>query len=232
MWSLPSQRKSKMSFISSWSGGKESALACYRAIKKGFEVSHLLNMTDEKSERSRSHGLSDEVLSAQSDAIGIPIVQRAVTWDTYEQGFKDAIKALKDEGVEGVVFGDIDVQEHRDWTERICKETGVSCIQPLWKEDRKGIMEDFLSAGFEAIIVRAREDFFDKKWLGHRIDQHSITNFEELGVDVCGELGEYHTLVVDGPIFKKRIEVSDSKTITKDGFWSLDIKDFTLKSKS
>lgn len=220
-----------MSLISSWSGGKESSLAYYRAIRQGFEISHLLNMTDEKAERSRSHGLSTEVLATQADAIGIPIIQKAVTWDTYEEGFKEAIKTLKDEGVEGVVFGDIDVEEHRQWTERICKETGVICLQPLWKGNRRDLMEEFLSAGFEAVIVRARKDFFDKKWLGHKIDKDSIPKFEKLGVDVCGELGEYHTLVVDGPMFKKRLEISDGKTLTKDGFWSLDITKFTVKSK-
>lgn len=100
-----------MKVVASWSGGKESCFAYFKAVSGGFEVSHLLNFINEDIGRCMSHGLDSKLIRAQSLAIGIPIVQRGVTWDTYERGFKDAIRKLKQMGVEGAVFGDVDVQD-------------------------------------------------------------------------------------------------------------------------
>lgn len=105
-----------MQTVASWSGGKESCFACYKAISDGFDVTHLLNFVS-KEGRCMSHGLDSKLMVAQSQVIEIPIVQREVTWETYEREFKIAVRELKQEGVEGVVFDDIDVQEHRDWVE-------------------------------------------------------------------------------------------------------------------
>lgn len=98
-----------MKVVASWSGGKESCFACSKAVSGGFEVSHLLNFINEDIGRCMSHGLDSKLIRAQSLAIGIPIVQRGVTWDTYERGFKDAIRELKQMGVGSAVFGDVDI---------------------------------------------------------------------------------------------------------------------------
>ena len=103
--------------FTSWSGGKDSCFACYRAVTSGLKVSYLLNMLNEDGKRSWTHGLSTELLEMQSQAIGIPLVQKRSTMATYETDFMDVILALKKEGIRGGVFGDIDLEEHRERVE-------------------------------------------------------------------------------------------------------------------
>ncbi len=119
--------------VVSWSGGKESSFACYKAINsKRFEVLFLLNMITINGKRSMTHGIRTELLLAQSEAMGIPIIQRKTTWKNYEKDFKEEIENLKQFGINGIVFGDIDIQEHRNWDERVCNELRVEPILPLW----------------------------------------------------------------------------------------------------
>ena len=120
-----------MQVVAFWSGGKESCFACYKAILDGFDVIHLLNFISEDVGR-RSHGLRSELLSVQSQAIGIPIVQRRTTWNTYEWEFKKVVGRLKQGNIQGIVFGDIHLQEHKDWIERVCREMDIVSIFPLW----------------------------------------------------------------------------------------------------
>ncbi len=210
-----------MQVIASWSGGKESCLACYKAISDGYEVSHLLNMISEDGKRSRSHGLDPTLIAAQSQAIDIPVVQRRTTWDTYEREFKAAIYELKRAGVGGAVFGDIYVQEHKEWIDQICKELGIKPIMPLWGRDTKDIFTEFIDAGFKAIVVRLKADLLGEEWLGREIDRSFMDDLLKLGkVDLCGELGEYHTFVTDGPLFKRRIRILQSDKVLNDGYWS------------
>jgi diphthine-ammonia ligase len=212
-----------MRVIASWSGGKESCLACYKAINEGFEVSYLLNMITEDAKRSMTHGIGSELLYAQSQAIGTPIVQRRATWNTYEEEFKKAVTELKQYGIEGGVFGEIDLQEHRDWIERVCSELDIRPLLPLWGQKREQILNDFIEKGFEAIVVSAKADLFDDEWLGHKVDRELVKYLHEFEIDLCGESGEYHTFVTYGPLFKKRIKILDKKTIIKNGYRFLDI---------
>lgn len=214
-----------MKVISSWSGGKESCLACYKALHDGLDVLYLLNMAVD----GKSHGLDRRLIEAQSQAMGIPLIQRVVTWNTYEVEFKKAVQELKKEGIEGIVFGDIDLQEHRDWVENTCAELGIKAFLPLWKRERGGLIDEFISAGFEAVIVCVRKDVLDRRWLGRRIDKKFVNELSGTGVDLCGEGGEYHTLVVDGPIFKKRMGILDTMEVEREGKWFLDIRRYRLE---
>jgi uncharacterized protein (TIGR00290 family) len=222
----------------SWSGGKDSCLACYKALQKGLEVSYLLNFIHED-KRCMSHGVSSKLIAIQSEAIGIPLIQREVTWDTYEEEFKKAAKDLMEMGVDGIVFGDIDIIDHLDWVVRVCNDVGILYMEPLWRLNREQILNELINAGFEAIVVSAKADVFGGEWLGRRIDKAFIRDALELsvtrGLDICGEFGEYHTLVVDGPIFKKRIKIHDYRKILREDYWRrwlLEITDFSLEEKS
>ncbi len=219
----------KKAFVS-WSGGKETSLACYRAMQdKNLRVKYLLNMVSEDGKRSRSHGLDSSLLRAQADVMGIPIIQKRTTWENYEGVFKEAVSELKKEGIEIGVFGDIDVQEHRDWVERVCRETEIKPVLPLWKEDREVLLKEFIQAGFEAIVVATKADLLGKEWLGRRIDEEFIKNLKKLNdVDLCGEKGEYHTFVFDGPLFKKRIEITKSEKVLRGEHWFLEILEWKL----
>ena len=120
-----------MKVFSSWSGGKESALATYKATSQGHQVLYLVNFISEDGERSRSHGIKAEVLDLQAKAIGIPIVQVKTSWEDYEKNFKKVVEKLKEKGIQGGVFGDMDLEEHREWLERVCGELEIKPILPL-----------------------------------------------------------------------------------------------------
>jgi uncharacterized protein (TIGR00290 family) len=226
-----------MKVVASWSGGKESCFACYKAMLDGFEVSRLLNFVSTE-ERCMSHGLDPKLMVAQSQAIGIPIIQREVTWDTYEEGFKAAMTELKQIGIEGAVFGDIAVQEHKDWVNRVCNEVGILPLEPLWSLNPEQMLTDFTNEAFEAIVVNVKADLFGEEWLGRKVDEKFLKDLRELQIEhnlhICGEYGEYHTLVTDGPIFKKRIKILDSKRVLKEGYWKywlLDISRYDIEEK-
>ena len=218
--------------FASWSGGKDSALAGYRAIGTGLEVSCLLNMATEGGERSRTHGLSTAVLQVQAQAIGIPLVQRRATWESYEAEFKVVLRVLRQEGIEGGVFGDIDLDEHRQWVERVCGEAGITPYLPLWGERQEEIMRDFINLGFEAAVVTTRSDLMGEEWLGRKIDLDFLKQLEETeGITPCGEAGEYHTFVTDGPLFNQRVEILETQKVLRDGYWFWEILDCELKPK-
>lgn len=221
--------------FTSWSGGKDSSLACYRAVTGGLKVRCLLNMVTEDGGRSRTHGLSAEVLQVQSRAIGIPIVQRQTTWDNYEAEFKNVLLSLKQDGIEGGIFGDIDLEEHRQWVERVCGEVDITPHLPLWGERQDKIMRDFIGLGFEAVVVTTKADLFGEEWLGRRIDPDFLKRLDALGgsqdITLCGEAGEYHTFVTDGPLFNQRIEILETQAVLRNGYWFWEILKCELRSK-
>jgi diphthine-ammonia ligase len=223
-----------MKVVAAWSGGKDSCFACYKAIQKGYEVSNLLIMMSDPSV-SNFHMIHADMLDAQSQAIGIPIVKRTTTPATYEQEFKKALMKMKAEGVEGIVTGDVfDVALHEaGWLDRICKEVGLTPIRPLWHRDTQQILEEFMNEGFKATLVRIKTDVLGMEWLGREINKEFLNDLLKLGtVDPCGEHGEFHTFVTDGPLFKEnRIEILESKKVKLNGTGRLVIKRFEVKPK-
>jgi len=221
--------------FTSWSGGKDSCFACYRATVSGLKVCYLVNMITEDGKRSWTHGQSAELLQVQSQAIGIPLVQRRTTMANYEAEFKSMLRALKQEGVDGGVFGDIDFNEHRQWIDRVCQEVDIIPHLPLWGESQDKIMRNFIGLGFEAIVVTTKADLFGEEWLGQKIDLDFLSHLDELRetkeITLCGEAGEYHTLVIDGPLFKKRIEIRKTNKVLREGYWFLEILRCDLRAK-
>lgn len=217
----------------SWSGGKDGCLSAYRAHAQGLKLCYLANMVTEDMTRSRTHGVSAAVLRAQSEALGISLIQRPTTWNTYEAEFKTMLNALKEKGIEGGVFGDIDLDEHREWVERVCGEVGITPHLPLWGDSQEEILKDFISAGFEAVVVATRADLLGEEWLGRKIDREFMADLTARASNVtpCGEAGEYHTLVVDGPLFKKRLQIIESRNVFRDDHWFLEIQDAVLRDK-
>ena len=226
-----------MPVAASWSGGKDSCLACYKAARQGYQVSHLVNFISREFRRVSFHGTSARLIAKQAQAIGIPLAQHTVPPDMtlYEHRFKEAVSALKCQGVEGMVFGDIYLQEHRDWIERVCSELGITPLLPLWGMAPEHVLSEFIEAGFEAVVVSANAGIFSEEWLGRRIDHSFLADLKRLSqgqeIDVCGEYGEYHTLALDGPLFRLRLEVVFGVKVQRDGYWFLDIPRSSLKSK-
>ena len=216
----------KIKAFVSWSGGKEIALACYKIMQnQDVEIAYLLNMASEDGKYSRSHGVSSKLLKLQAGAIGIPIIQKKTTWENYEEAFKKAVLELKKKGINTGVFGDIDLQEHRDWIEKTCKSVGIKPILPLWNKKREEILKEFMQAGFKAIVVATGADFLGVEWLGRQINQKFIKDLKTMkNIDLCGEKGEYHTFVYDGPNFKKPAEFIPGEKILNNKHWFLKLK--------
>lgn len=215
--------------FASWSGGKDGCLALYRAKQAGMDIRFLINMVSEDGERSCSHGIRTAVIKTQAKAMGISIVQKPTTTDTYEKIFTDTLKELKKKGVKAGVFGDIDFEPHREWDERICAAVGITPHLPLWQADQTKLVEEFINTGFKSVVVAVKADLLGKEILGRIIDRKFIKYLAGLKKNItpCGEAGEYHTLVIDGPIFKKRLEIVESKKVSRGEHHFLEI----LKTK-
>jgi len=210
-------------FFCSWSGGKDSCLALYRAIKEGGRPRLLLTMLTEGGERSRSHGLHITVIENQAEALGIPLITRSATWNDYEREFISALCELKKDGIESGVFGDIDIDDHRKWVERVCSSASIKPYLPLWEKARRGLLEELLEAGFTITIVAVQDGVLDKRFLGKVLNASVIEEIEREGIDASGEEGEYHTVVTDGPIFSHPIHLEIGKQVLHDGYWFLNV---------
>ncbi len=226
--------ESKLAFVS-WSGGKDSCLAAYRASVSGLEIRYLLNMVTEDGKRSRSHGLSTTLLQTQAQAMGIPLIQRPATRDAYEAEFIEVLRSLKQQGVNDGIFGDIDFNAHREWIDRVCSESGIVPHLPLWEENQSKLLREFIDLGFEAVIVATKAELLGAEWLGRKIDRPFLRDLAELSqtkkITPCGEAGEYHTLVIDGPMFRKHLEILKTAKVLRDSHWFLDISEARLREK-
>ena len=219
----------------SWSGGKDSCLAGYLATASGLKVRYLANMITEDGKRSWTHGQTSELLEAQAQAMGVPLIQRRTTMADYEAEFKNMVLTMKKDGINGGVFGDIDLEEHRQWVERVCRQVEITPYLPLWGKRQDKILKDFIDLGFEAIVVAAKADLFGEEVLGQKVDRDFIKHLEELsktkGITLCGEAGEYHTLVIDGPLFKKRLGILKTRKVLREGIRFLEILSTEFKAK-
>ena len=225
--------KKNVNVAVAWSGGKDSCLACFKAIEESYAVSNLLIMMADDT-TSNFHLINSDLLDAQSNAIGIPIIKQVTSPDMYENNFRNALFDLKNKGVEGLVTGDVfDVALHEEgWLDRICHEVDLIPIRPLWHLDTKKILTEFINEGFKAILVRVKNEVMGLDWLGREINQKFYKDLLNLGtIDPCGEHGEYHSFVIDGPIFRNRIEITDSEKTTINGYGRLKIKQYTINSK-
>jgi uncharacterized protein (TIGR00290 family) len=216
--------KEGTAFVCSWSGGKDSCLALRRAMSAGARPQSLLTMLAEDGAQSRSHGLPASVLQAQAARLGIPLLTRAAPRKEYEAVFVAALQKLKEQGVEAGVFGDIELAEHREWVERVCEVVGIEAHLPLWQESRAKLLDEFLSLGFKATVVATRDEELGNDYLGRVLDVALVQEFERLGIDLCGERGEYHTVVTDGPIFSRPLGLKEGLITLRLGTWFVDVQ--------
>jgi diphthine-ammonia ligase len=208
-------------FFCSWSGGKDSCLALYHAIQNGGIPRSLLTVLSEDGATSRSHALPKQLIEKQAGSLGLQPVFRSASWEQYEEEFITALHEFKRSGIEVGVFGDIDFDEHRKWVRRVCSVAGIEPVHPLWKRNRRELLDEFIALGFIAQIVVINERKLDKHFLGKVIKPQTVSEMEEAGIDPSGELGEYHTVVTDGPIFSSRIEIKTDGQEYRDGYWFL-----------
>jgi uncharacterized protein (TIGR00290 family) len=216
-----------------WTGGKDCNLALYEARTVGFEIAGLLTFGPEQPS-FRAHPLA--VMRAQAEALDLHH-ELAVVREPYEAGYREAIARACDAAhASALVTGDIDaVDGQPNWVRRCCEGSGIDVVTPLWGRPRKALLQQLIEFGFEVVLSCVRPPL-DQAWLGHRLDAAVIVDLmrlhEEAGVDESGEQGEYHTLVLDGPGFEKRLLLQTSGARTADGLSFLEIEGVELIPRS
>jgi uncharacterized protein (TIGR00290 family) len=164
-------------------------------------------MFDETGLRNRSHGIPRAILAAQAERLGLELIAPAASWSDYESQFVAALQGLQDRGFGEIVFGDIDLQAHRDWEEKVCTQAGLTARLPLWGADRAALAQEVLATGIRAIVVCVDSRFLDDTFCGREFDAQFLRDLPA-GVCPCGENGEFHTFVFDGPLMRGALEVA------------------------
>lgn len=190
-----------------------------QGIDLGYTPKVLLNVMNETGKISRSHGIPESILKAQAEAAGLPIQLINSSWQDYETNFVQALISLKQQyALTDAVFGDIDLQAHRDWEEKVCKQAGLSAFLPLWLQDRRALVMQMLDAGIQTMIVSCNA-VMGPSFLGKTLTLELIDQLEAMGIDACGENGEFHTLVYHCPLFSNPIKVAVTNTMEHEGYW-------------
>jgi diphthine-ammonia ligase len=217
--SMKKNNENNRKLLCSWSGGKDSCFALMQAIQNGYTPVVLLNVLNEAGQISRSHGIPADILQLQAKAAGLPLQLLASSWSDYELNFTMALQQCKIAyNLNHAVFGDIDLQAHRDWEEKVCADAGLTALLPLWQQDREQLVIQMIDAGIKAIIVSCNE-ILGPVFLGRLIDKQCVTDLKNAGVDVCGENGEFHTLVIDCPLFADPLNVGIAEKIKHKKYW-------------
>ncbi|MCU6712081.1 diphthine--ammonia ligase [Paenibacillus sp. J5C_2022] len=194
-------------FIASYSGGKDSSLALYRAMQTGKAIG-IIVMLEEEGQRSRSHGMPPAIIQAQADAIGLPVYTAATSWDDYERKFTELLIQAREQGAEVLITGDLDVPEEDCWHERVAGGAGLVLGMPLWRMDHVEAVTAFIDLGFIAVVVTVNLSLgMSERDLGRQLDRDFVQELISRGIDPCGEGGEFHTTVIDGPLFRHPVPV-------------------------
>jgi uncharacterized protein (TIGR00290 family) len=183
-------------------------------------------MLTQDGNRSRSHGLRPEVLCAQAAALGLPLLTANATWERYEAEFIKLLDMASQQfQATHVIFGDVFPEAHREWVEKVCRTCHLTGLEPLWAQSTDSLVHEFLTCGGEATIVTIRDEVLDASWLGRRLDKAAVDELNALGLDPCGEKGEYHTFVTYFPGFNRKLQPKAMTAQRHDGCTLLD---FTL----
>lgn len=193
-----------------WSSGKDAAFSLYNLQKEGgLEISKLVTTINSDVDRISMHGVKKELLERQAQSVGLPlhIIELAgnVSMATYSDTMQKQVEILKKEGFTHSIFGDIFLEDLRAYREEQLEKSGIKAVFPLWKKDTRELINDFIDAGFKAISVCVNAKLLDASYCGRILDKSFIESLPA-GVDPCGENGEFHTFVFDGPIFKDPIQ--------------------------
>jgi uncharacterized protein (TIGR00290 family) len=211
-----------------WSGGKDSAMALYELKKSnGYEITGLLTTITEDYDRISMHGVRRVLLEKQADFLRIPLekvfISRQSSNEEYESGMRAVLEKYKEAGVTYVAFGDIFLEDLRRYREDNLAKLGMKGIFPIWKKDSTELAHAFIDHGFKAVITCVDSQVLNKSFAGREFDRKFLSDLPPT-VDPCGENGEFHSFVYDGPIFEKRIAYTKGDIVLRDSrFYYCDI---------
>lgn len=208
----------------SWSGGKDSALALDRAQGAGIPVRCLFNIYDGRTGRVRFHGVRRELIAAQARAMGLQLIQRATGEERFEATFLSILDELADRSVDAVMFGNIHLADVRGWYEERTRARGFEHREPLWGEQPADLLKEFVVRGHRALVVSVDLEVGQRDWLGRELTGELIDEIRSQGsVDPCGEHGEYHTFVFDGPLLPRALGFKIGALHEEEGHLQLDL---------
>ena len=203
-----------------WSGGKDSALALYHTLRNSqFEVKHLLTSVNSETNRISMHGVRLSLLQKQAESIGIPLsllsLLGEISMEEYDQLMADKMQGFLDAGISTSIFGDIFLEDLKQYREQKLAQVGLKGDFPLWQRNTKELVNEFISLGFKTIVVSVDGSKLDQSFVGRIIDESFLNDLPE-NVDPCGENGEFHSFVFEGPIFKKPIRFERGEVVGKE----------------
>lgn len=206
--------------IFNWSGGKDSALALYHLRQDpNYQVDRLLTSVNSRYGRVSMHGVRERLLEAQAKSLGIPLQKLLLPeqpgMEEYNQLMASTMAGLKEEGFTHSVFGDIFLEDLKNYREERLASQGFQAYFPLWKRDTRELLHEFLDLGFKTIVVCIKSELLDKSFAGRVIDRDFLKDLPQ-NVDPCGERGEFHTFVFDGPIFRKPISFAVGEQVYRE----------------
>ena len=206
--------------IFNWSGGKDSSLALYHILRDTeYDITALMTTVNAHHNRISMHGVRRELLYAQGEAIGLPIKEirlpETPSMSEYDATMKKVLSELKEDDVTHSVFGDIFLEDLKKYREDRLKEAGFTGYFPLWKRDTTELVHEFIDLGFKTVVACVKAELLDEEFAGRVIDKDFLKDLPD-NVDPCGENGEFHTFVFDGPIFKNPIKYSPGEKVFKE----------------
>lgn len=191
-----------------WSGGKDSALCLYNAKQQGLPVASLLTSFNTATDRVSMHGIRRSLLQQQAASLGLPLhtleLPASPGMEAYEEALRRSHRSFKEQGYSHSLYGDIFLEDLKSYREELSAKDNLQASFPLWKQDTTSLLQQFFTAGFKAIIVCVNDQYLDKSFCGRLLDETFIADLPP-GVDPCGENGEYHSFVFDGPFFSKPV---------------------------
>jgi uncharacterized protein (TIGR00290 family) len=210
----------RMKILFTWSGGKDSALALFEILNRGgVEVCALLTTVTEDYGRVSMHGVRETLLEQQSKALGIPLhtvrIGKDATNERYENGMREVLEEYKESGVKSVAYGDLFLEEIRSYREKNLEAVGMKALFPLWGRDTNTLGRRFLDLGFRAIVTCVDLKSLKRSFCGREYDADFINDLPH-SVDPCGENGEFHTFVYDGPLFEKAVAFRRGKVVRRE----------------
>ena len=211
-------------FVISFSGGKDSMLALHRMIKNGYTPVALLTTVKKNEGESWTHGINLDFLNRVSKSLGIDLITVECGVSEYESEFERKLLEAKEKGATICVYGDIDIEHHRQWGVDRCNSVNMNAEFPLWQENREDLVYEFIDNGYRAIIKTINLNNLGEEFLGEILTKDLIQKIKETGSDACGENGEYHTFVSDGPLFKIPINFEIESKILDENYGRLNIK--------
>ena len=209
-----------------WSGGKDSAMALHVLQREKVPIISLLTTVTEGYERISMHGVRRELLWRQAESIGLPLHEVLIPPQCvnpiYEARMEEALRKFAAQGVRQVAFGDIFLEDLRSYRERNLARISMSAIFPIWKRDTRELAAEFCAAGFRAVTVCVDGKVLDRSFAGRELNDQFFRDLPP-HADPCGENGEFHTFVFDGPVFKQPVRCAAGEIVERDGFYFCDL---------